>query len=126
MKCNKRSSRFSALFLFMLAALVVAGIGLVFAQEGDREGLTWLKEHHKVVRPDEIVVSGTLFTIVPASHRMVVKTGNPEKTLVLGFDDGVEVGDGKDTLAPGDLQRGDTLVVVLRRNVVARAIFKSK
>jgi len=126
MMCSKRTSRFSALFLVIVAALVMAGIGLVFAQEGDREGLTWLKEHHKVVRPDEIVVSGTLFTIVPSSHRMVVKSGNPEKTLVLGFDDGVEVGDGKDALTPGDLQRGDQLVVVLRRNVVARAIFKTK
>ena len=126
MKCIKRSSRFSALFLLAVAVLVTAGIGLVFAQEGDREGLTWLKEHHKAVRPDEIVVSGTLFTIVPASHRMVVKSGNPEKTLVLGFEDSVEVGDSKSTLTPGDLQRGDQLVVILRRNVSARAIYKSK
>jgi hypothetical protein len=114
------------MLIFVFIALLVAGIGLVFAQEGDREGLTWLKDHHKVVRPDEIVLSGTLFTIVPSSHRMVVKSGNPEKTLVLGFDDGVEVSDGKATLAPGDLQRGDQLVVVLRRNVMARAIFKTK
>jgi len=126
MICSKRPSRFSALLLLSIAALVMAGIGLVFAQEGDREGLTWLKEHHKVVRPDEIVVSGTLFTIVPASHRMVVKSGNPEKTLVLGFEDSVEVGDSKATLTATDLQRGDQLVVVLRRNVMARAIFKTK
>ena len=116
-----------------LGALLFIGIlllwgytGPTLSQEGDAQGLNWLKEHRKPVRPDEIVVSGTLFTIVPSSHRMVVKSGNPEKTLVLGFGDDVEVSDGKDNLTATDLQRGDQLVVVLRRNVMARAIYRAK
>ncbi len=123
--CNIRHSRLGALLI--IAALLFLGyVGPTLSQEGDLQGLTWLKEHRKPVRPDEIVVSGTLFTIVPSSHRMVMKSGNPEKTLVLGFGDDVEVSDGKDSLAAGDLQRGDQLVVVLRRNVMARAIYKAK
>ncbi len=119
------SSRCSAL-LIIGAILLLGGVGPARAQEGDAQALSWLKEHRKPVRPDEIVVLGTLFTIVPSSHRMVVKSGNPEKTLVLGFGDDVEVSDGKDNMAAANLQRGDQLVVVLRRNVMARAIYKAK
>lgn len=119
-------TRFATVLL--LGATLLLGYGCISlnAQEGDAQALTWLRDHRKPVRPDEIVVAGTLFTIVPASHRMVVKSGNPEKTLVLGFGDDVEVGDGKDNLTAGDLQRGDQLVVILRRNVMARAIYKAK
>ncbi len=124
MLCKK--SHYSTLLFIIVAILLLGCVGLVIAQEGDAQGLSWLKEHRKPVRPDEIVVSGTLFTIVPTSHRMVVKSGNPEKTLVLGFGDEVEVSDGKANLTAADLQRGDQLVVVLRRNVMARAIYKSK
>jgi hypothetical protein len=120
-----KSGRLAAL-LFVTAFLLLGFVGLVLAQEGDAQALGWLKDHRKPVRPDEVVVSGTLFTIVPTSHRMVVKSGNPEKTLVLGFGDDVEVSDGKDNLAAGDLQRGDNLVVVLRRNMIARSIYKAK
>lgn len=124
MRCFK-SCRFATLLVFGIALLLGYGC-LALGQEGEAAALGWLKEHRKPVRPDEIVVSGTLFTIVPTSHRMVVKSGNPEKTLVLGFGDDVEVGNGKDTLTANDLQRGDQLVVILRRNVMARAIYKSK
>ncbi len=116
-----------------LGALLVIGmlflwgyVGPTLSQEGDAQGLSWLREHRKPVRPDEFVLSGTLFTIVPSSHRMVVKSGNPEKTLVLGFNDDVEVSDGKDALTANDLQRGDQLVVILRKNVIARAIYRAK
>jgi hypothetical protein len=87
MHVNK-SGRFMALFI--VAGLLLLGfVGLVVAQEGNAQALGWLKEHRKPVRPDEIVVSGILFTIVPTSHRMIVKSGNQEKTLVLGFGDDV-------------------------------------
>jgi hypothetical protein len=122
---SNRSSRFSA-FLVITAILLLSWVGLALAQEGEAQAIGWLKDHRKAVRPDEIVVSGTLFTIIPSSHRMVVKSGNPEKTLVLGFADDVEVGDGKDSMNAADLQRGDQLVVILRRNVMARAIYKAK
>ena len=124
MRSNKH--RVLGTLLFIGTLLFWGYTGQTLSQEGDAQGLNWLREHRKAVRPDEIVVSGTLFTIVPTSHRMVVKSGNPEKTLVLGFGDDVEVSDGKDNLTAGDLQRGDQLVVILRRNVMARAIFKAK
>lgn len=123
--CGNRTSPISALVLIG-AMIFLACLSPALAQEGDAQGLSWLKDHRKPVRPDEIVVSGTLFTIVPTSHRMVVKSGNPEKTLVLGFGDDVEVSDGKDSMTASDLQRGDQLVIVLRKNVMARAIFKQK
>lgn len=115
-----------AAFLTFGMVFLFAGTSLTAAQNSDSEAVNWLKQHNILPRPDEQVFMATLFSIVPTSHRMVVKAGNPEKTLVLGFSDSVKVTDGKSDLSLNDLQRGSQLVVVLRRTGSVRAIHLAK
>jgi len=116
--------------LFMLFLVCVSipmiGASVSYGQEGDRAALDWLRDNKIPVRGDEVVVEGTIFTIVPASKRMVIKSGTPEKTLVLGFADDVEVSNGKAKIALEDLGRGNSVVVILRKTSNARAIYQKK
>lgn len=120
---GRRSSGVLIMFLVGLSFLMI-GPSLSYGQDGGRSGLDWLRDNKIPVRSDEVVVEGTIFTIVPASKRMVIKSGNPQKTLVLGFMDNVEVSNGKSKIALDSLARGNSVVVILRKTSYARAIFQ--
>jgi hypothetical protein len=118
-----KSFRRMMLYLFVFTLLIV-GTGTIGIGSGNSTAQDWLRENRIVVLNSEVVVEGTIFSILPASKRMVLKSGNPEKTLVLGLLDGVEVSDGKAKLPIDTLQRGNDVLVVLIKTGYARAIYK--
>ena len=77
--------------------------------------------------PDEndVLLKVDLFTVVPSVKRMVVRTSESAKTLVLGLSTETFVKDGENFLEFTDLKRGDPLILVVGADhVTVREIYK--
>lgn len=108
--------------LFLLGVLFSSF--LVLAQRRDSDAVKWLIENNIKARPDEIVIRARLFTIVVDKHRMVVKTGSPEETVVVGFEDNVRMTVSGREISAEELTRGDEVVIIYRRTGTVREIHK--
>jgi len=94
----------------LIAFFCLAGASLF----GADEAVSFLKKWDVSLKSGEGAMVGNLVTIVPSSGRIIIKSADADqKTIVLGLDSGCKVMQGKMTIQPDALQRGETVVLVL-------------
>ncbi len=98
---------------WMLAVM----LGLLLApalRAADVEAVDYLRRFDVRLGSSDGVLKASLITITPASGKVVVKTADAEqKTVVLALDSDFKVMEGRMRKSVEDLQRGDTVVLVV-------------
>lgn len=111
------------------ALLVILGVLLapaLMAADTDADAMSYLRRFDVRLNGSEGVLKANLITITPASGKIVVKTADAEqKTIVLALDSEFKVMEGRMRKSADELQRGDTVVLVVDVNSKAvKAIYR--
>ncbi|MEJ2077004.1 MAG: hypothetical protein P8020_13325 [Acidobacteriota bacterium] len=78
------------------------------------DATNFLRKWQVQLKPGEGTMMADLVTIVPTSHRIIVKTTDAaEKTVVLALSPQCKVMEGKMAIEPSSLERGQTVVLVM-------------
>jgi hypothetical protein len=109
--------------------LVILGVLLapaLMAADTDADAMSYLRRFDVRLGGSDGVLKANLITITPASGKIVVKTADAEqKTIVLALDSDFKVMEGKMRKSADELQRGDTVVLVVDVNSKAvKAIYR--
>jgi hypothetical protein len=111
------------------ALLVILGVLLapaLMAADTDADAMSYLRRFDVRLGGSDGVLKANLITITPASGKIVVKTADAEqKTIVLALDSDFKVMEGRMRKSADELQRGDTVVLVVDVNSKAvKAIYR--
>lgn len=111
------------------ALLVIFGVLLtpaLMAADTDADAMSYLRRFDVRLTGSDGVLKANLITITPASGKIVVKTADAEqKTIVLALDSDFKVMEGRMRKSADELQRGDTVVLVVDVNSKAvKAIYR--
>lgn len=109
--------------------LVFVGLLLapaLMAADTDADAMSYLRRFDVRLGGSDGVLKANLITITPASGKIVVKTADAEqKTIVLALDSDFKVMEGRMRKSAEELQRGDTVVLVVDVNSKAvKAIYR--
>ncbi|HEY2933481.1 MAG TPA: hypothetical protein VGK99_17210 [Acidobacteriota bacterium] len=105
------SKNAAPVFTFILALSFLA------AQEAppekNKEELVKKLTEMGITVKNQPVMLAEVFTVAPEDSKMVVRLGNPTRTMVLGIGEKATVKQGKKTIKLKDLKRGDKVILLL-------------